>query len=242
MSLDVAPYISKLARCPELIQRLSLSILSRYRGYTAWVHRTRDSAIKSGSGFTHAKWKETDTFWEALAYMIVKGIEQLMPPVVVTLPPTDPTISSARNSDPVDDLGVVLEVNLRIQTSGALSRPCATTQSSASPQRSVAVPTTHSRTASSRNPIIYSHVRNLRGIIETRYYFTPPNVEQAHRSDLGLHATQYLSAHGYTASAIETIINALNASSSEQNFTLRLSEHGLALAEAQCLWYLIHLQ
>ena len=90
-------------------------------------------------------------------------------------------------------------------------------------------------------PIVYTHVRNLRGIIETQHYYTAPNAIHAHSRDLGNHAIWYLSAHGYTGSAIETIIEAWNASASEHDFTLQLSAHGLALAEGQYLWYLIHL-
>ena len=86
-------------------------------------------------------------------------------------------------------------------------------------------------------------MQNLRGIIETRYYYTPLGVHvHSGRDLLGTHATRYLSAHGYTGSAIQTIIEAWNASTSEHNFALRLSEYGLALAEGQYLWHLIQLQ
>ena len=87
-------------------------------------------------------------------------------------------------------------------------------------------------------------MQNLRGIIKTRYYYTPLAGVHVHsgRDFLDTHATWYLSAHGYTGSAIQTIIEAWNASTSEHNFALRLSEYGLALAEGQYLWYLIQLQ
>jgi len=82
-----------------------MSILSRCGGLATWysLHKVRDlnvipsltvllslphrdGAINSGNGFTHAKWKETKTFWEALAYMIVKGINERMPPMVTVSP------------------------------------------------------------------------------------------------------------------------------------------------------------
>ena len=82
-----------------------MSILSRCGGLATWYssHKVRDlnvipnltaslslthrdGAINSGNGFTHAKWKETKTFWEALAYMIVKGINERMPPMMTASP------------------------------------------------------------------------------------------------------------------------------------------------------------
>lgn len=51
-------------------------------GNPAGVHRTEQGAIQAGASFSWPKWKRTDTLCEALAYMVVKGIEAQLPPVV----------------------------------------------------------------------------------------------------------------------------------------------------------------
>ncbi|KAI6105997.1 hypothetical protein EDD16DRAFT_209838 [Pisolithus croceorrhizus] len=51
-------------------------------GNPAGVHRTKQGAVQAGTSFSWPKWKRTDTLWEALAYMAVKGIEDQLPPEV----------------------------------------------------------------------------------------------------------------------------------------------------------------
>ncbi|KAI5983625.1 hypothetical protein EDD15DRAFT_2201917 [Pisolithus albus] len=46
------------------------------------VHRTEEGAIRVGASCSWPKWKRTDTLCDALAYMVVKGIEAQLPPVV----------------------------------------------------------------------------------------------------------------------------------------------------------------
>ena len=98
------------------------------------------------------------------------------------------------------------------------------------------------QTEDTQSAIIYSHVRTLRGIAQTQYYYSPPPAETHQRvQGLGDHATRYLAAHGYTDSAIDCIIDIVDSSNSEHNFALRLSQQSMPLAESQYLWYLIHL-
>lgn len=46
------------------------------------VMSSSNSAIKSASGFVFPNWKQFDTFWEALAFMVVKGDEEHLPLLV----------------------------------------------------------------------------------------------------------------------------------------------------------------
>lgn len=39
----------------------------------------RDSAIASEQSFAHPKWVKTDMFWDALSYLVAKGIDELVP-------------------------------------------------------------------------------------------------------------------------------------------------------------------
>ncbi|KIM60069.1 hypothetical protein SCLCIDRAFT_124978, partial [Scleroderma citrinum Foug A] len=51
-------------------------------GAPAGIHHTRDSAVNSESTFSWPKWERFDTLHEALAYMVVKGVEELLPPII----------------------------------------------------------------------------------------------------------------------------------------------------------------
>ncbi|KAI6149554.1 hypothetical protein BKA82DRAFT_20948 [Pisolithus tinctorius] len=92
------------------------------------------------------------------------------------------------------------------------------------------------------SPIIYSHTRTLRGIAQTQYFYSiPPAQTHCRIHTLGAHAARYLAVHGYTHSAIDMIIDALNSSDSEHTFALTLSQQGMVLVEGEYLWYLIHM-
>ncbi|KAF8835148.1 hypothetical protein BDN67DRAFT_984808 [Paxillus ammoniavirescens] len=45
------------------------------------IHRTRTEAAATQGNFSYPWWRHTDMFWEVLAYMIVKGVEERMPPL-----------------------------------------------------------------------------------------------------------------------------------------------------------------
>jgi len=93
-----------------------------------------------------------------------------------------------------------------------------------------------------RSPIIYSRVRTLQGVIESRHYYSLPSISVYDLApELGPHAARYLIAHGYTHSAIDTIIQVCANVASAEDFALELSPHGLALAEGVYLWRLIHI-
>lgn len=97
------------------------------------------------------------------------------------------------------------------------------------------------RLPSRASPIVYTHIRSLRGIMASRYHYSANTATQTHALALGPHTARYLAAHGYTQEAVDTIIHAYNHTSSGHEFALQLSQHGLAMAEALYIWHLIHL-
>ncbi|KAF9231591.1 hypothetical protein BU15DRAFT_55947, partial [Melanogaster broomeanus] len=219
-------------------------------GTRVGVYRTRSAAAETEGSFDHPLWRHTDTLWEALAYMIVKGVEDRMPPLMIPddtdfltedatpREPTSPTLTpnaAAANSSKcmqpsLFELGIyyfILSVDDGVQGS---------TRQAGGSRLPVTLPPLGDHT-----PIIYSHVHSLRGVIESHYYFTP---DQRHSriESLGLLANQYLEAHGYLRSAALCIAEAHSNHTSAQDFALHLSCYGLPVAEGRFLWALIDLQ
>ena len=91
-------------------------------------------------------------------------------------------------------------------------------------------------------PIIYTHIRNLRGVLESRYYRSTviPTVAPGFDT-LGPHAQKYLIAHGYIESAVQIIVGAHRSSRTGEDFSFLLSRRGLPLTEGLFLWDLINL-
>jgi len=106
--------------------------------------------------------------------------------------------------------------------SGSSARPCTplATQSLISP-----------------SPIIHTHIRNLHGVVESRYY--PSNVGTLLFCDqLGIYGRKYLIAHGYIEGSIAVVVEAHRNSHTAQDFALALACHGLPMAEGLFLWEL----
>ncbi|KAG6374454.1 hypothetical protein JVT61DRAFT_4496 [Boletus reticuloceps] len=90
------------------------------------------------------------------------------------------------------------------------------------------------------SPMIYSHVRTIRGVMRSIYHYQPPAPSSPMCSDvLGSAAARYLEAHGYMPADIESMIDARQETTTEANFTLCLSGLGMAMKEAAYLYYLI---
>ncbi|KIJ58681.1 hypothetical protein HYDPIDRAFT_33924 [Hydnomerulius pinastri MD-312] len=66
-------------------------------GTRVGIHRTNAGAAETQGLFNFPLWRCTDTFWEALAYMIVKGVEDRMP--LSSVPESLPTGNSVDCSD-----------------------------------------------------------------------------------------------------------------------------------------------
>ncbi|KIJ61401.1 hypothetical protein HYDPIDRAFT_31272 [Hydnomerulius pinastri MD-312] len=189
------------------------------------IHRTRESATRAEGSFTHPIWRHAESFWEALAFMVVKGVNECMPPLLTSAEILDAVDES------VDALGDVLNNTLHIEPHSAPSGPPVTVSLgsvSARSELSTASTSSDLTPASSRHatvpsPIIYTHVRNLRGVIESRHYYTPSSGNEAHARPLGLHAARYLGAHGFTVPDIDIIIYIRRRATSGQHFTMRLA-------------------
>lgn len=188
-------------------------------GNRVGIHRTKESAISALRGFLFPCWGETSTFRDALAFMIAKGIDDLLSEVqgykgvLCTTPPPLPA--------PTPAPPVVLSMSQKDAGSG----PNMVWAGDVEP-----------------SPIIYSYVRNLRGVIESRFYQSdcvPPPKPAA--EVLGVHTLKYLQAHGYVQSAIASIVELYLTSHTEQDFALALARLGLPLAEGFFLWYLFNL-
>ena len=89
----------------------------------------------------------------------------------------------------------------------------------------------------SPSPIIHTHIRNLHGVVESRYY--PSNaghIAVPFFDHLGVYAQKYLIAHGYIEGAMVVVAEARRNSCTAQDFALTLACHGLPIAEGLFLW------
>ncbi|KIM66481.1 hypothetical protein SCLCIDRAFT_110561, partial [Scleroderma citrinum Foug A] len=233
-------------------------------GTPAGIHRTSSGITEtvqkaSEQSFAHPKWRETNTLWEALVYLVVKGVDEHMPTTLTASARSQGSVQICATSSldawpntSVTTLGT--PALTQIVSGSPTTRPLhgmhpLLVASCLNGQYTVIQETLNwvlrglpASKHLNQSAIIYSHVQTLHGISQTQYFYSPPPAE-THRCihALGNHATGYLAAHGYTHSTIDTIIDVLNSSHSERNFALRLSQQGMPLAESQYLWYLIHL-
>ncbi|KAJ7615116.1 hypothetical protein DFH06DRAFT_1146169 [Mycena polygramma] len=88
-----------------------------------------------------------------------------------------------------------------------------------------------------RRPI-FSHIRDLTGIIDTIYGSTTGSPVYS-QYNLGKQANKYLHAHGYTDSTIQKIQETWEGSQSSEEFVKLLSPYGMATTEIQWLWEMI---
>jgi hypothetical protein len=87
---------------------------------------------------------------------------------------------------------------------------------------------------------VYENIRTLRGVIESHYYASESRAttEKHHTRTLGPRAAQYVIAHGYTAEAIETILETKRKVSTGEQFAGQLAAQGMAFKEAYYLYSL----
>lgn len=85
--------------------------------------------------------------------------------------------------------------------------------------------------------VIYTHVRNLSGILQTLKYAPPP--DDTPLPFLGSLAMGYLGAHGYDISSILHIASAFMANSDPDAFATQLTCKGLPMLEGLFLWQII---
>lgn len=89
-------------------------------------------------------------------------------------------------------------------------------------------------------PIIFTHVRSMRGIVASLYHPTPTlDVEDLARP-LGFLATRYLTSHGYGRAEVETILQAYRRFGADsETFIMELAKGGMAVTEARFLFLLM---
>ncbi|KIM55142.1 hypothetical protein SCLCIDRAFT_135300 [Scleroderma citrinum Foug A] len=193
------------------------------------------SARMAEGSFQYLKTRHTQLFWEALTFLIVKGISDCMPPLLTAgeIGSDSPQMPSDAVSS-MDELGDMLQTLSVTPSSPSLSSLSSLTHSS--PHRLSTPPSTSEVNVS---PLIYSHVHNLHGIISSNYYRMPTSQVEDLSQPLGPLAAQYLVLHGYGTSAITTIVQTYRLRRSDDQFTLDLARGGMAVAEARFLLVLI---
>ncbi|KAI5989497.1 hypothetical protein EDD15DRAFT_2370530 [Pisolithus albus] len=214
----------------------------------AATHRT--GAERSKGSFTHHCYRHTQSFWEALAFMIVKGQDTRMPPLLT---------SAELAQDDSGGAGTLEEAfcrNLHLRSpSPTLTTTTTPTRSSRSSplhdrqhdnpisrrHAPEAFPTSSPASSSSSTPMVYIHVRNLSGVISSHHHIKQPSPEdRAQARRLGEAGSRYVLAHGYSSSAIATIVEIYRRNASTEPFALQLAALGMALAEATYLGDLIY--
>jgi hypothetical protein len=85
---------------------------------------------------------------------------------------------------------------------------------------------------------VYSHIRDLTGIIDSIYGTTsvPPSFNT---HEIGRHASYYLQAHGYMQETIDHIALVWMNSADVDEFVETLNVSGMAATEIRWLWDLI---
>ena len=84
---------------------------------------------------------------------------------------------------------------------------------------------------------VYSHIRDLTGIIGSIYGTSLAPKYEAHQ--IGRHAGYYLQAHGYTEETIDNIAVVYARSTTVEEFVEILNSGGMVATEIRWLWDLI---
>lgn len=171
--------------------------------------------------------------------MIVKGISQNMPPLLTS----SEIVGKSESS--FDSLGDRFHRSLTISP-GRSSQTTSTSHSSGASFSSQGFSTSSSRPSTSTSqvdasPIIYAHVRNLRGIISSNYQPTSTSGIRELAHPLGNLAARYLSSHGYGTEDVGYILQVYTDAEDTNQFITSLARKGMSVNEAKFLLLLIKL-
>ncbi|KAI6022366.1 hypothetical protein BKA83DRAFT_4493676 [Pisolithus microcarpus] len=217
------------------------------------IHWTEEGAIQAAVSFSWLKWKQTDTLCNALAYMVMKGIKAQLPPVIIQVPanPHEPDVDELNDlfqnvvhMEPPPGPGTTCMATAIPGT----ARPSVPSQPQGHPVHAQPPRGCDANSIQQTNlprhtsQIIYTHIQTLRGIMESHYGYSMNTAVDTYSQVLSSPAALYLAAHGYTHEAIEHIIHMRGSTLSGHDFTLHLSQHGLAIMEGVYLWQLIQSQ
>ena len=210
-----------------------------------------ESASRAEGTFKYPIRRHTPSFWIALAFLVVKGIPQNMPPL-------ETIVNTPENA--VDTLCGQLHDSLRISSPPPQTAPAPRPSHSASKSHaslsrflsrvlsarpSTASPSAGPETLTSQlglAPVVYGHVRNLRGIISSHHYPMSTTNEQNMGRQLGTLASHYLASHGYGAEDINAIVGEYRCVGANEQLVTFLARRGMAVNEARFLLVLIDLR
>ncbi|KAI6018336.1 hypothetical protein EDC04DRAFT_3093297 [Pisolithus marmoratus] len=217
-------------------------------GQPMGIHHTKELALSSLKGFAYPCWQEVPTFWDALVFMIAKGIEELLLDApnhkggACTVPTMLPETSLTSEDSLSPALPVTSTPTVNNPTSSATgSYKVSETRTKLRYHTGVIQSPTPTLVVAP-SPIIYTHVCTLCGVIESQFYvsnWVPP--PKAAADVLGIHRVKYLEAHSYVQSTVADIVEAYCTSYTDQDFTLSLTQSSLPLAEGFFMWYLFNL-
>jgi hypothetical protein len=94
---------------------------------------------------------------------------------------------------------------------------------------------------SSPPPPIYSHIRNIRGVVGSLARPSSSQLQEAAAPSLGSHADEFLKAFGFQTSAKRQIFNAYKDSQTVDDFVDLLMDEGMAQTEAEWLWRIVNM-
>ncbi|KAI5999091.1 hypothetical protein EDD15DRAFT_2363117 [Pisolithus albus] len=210
------------------------------------IYRTSEGAARAEGTFKYRIRRQTTSFWTALAFMLVKGVAQRMPPML-----TYKEMGEIPSKTTTDSLAERLHHSLTLsscssqvpstpsQASSSTSASTLFRTSSASHGTPTPPLTSPSRPESATSPIIYSHVRNLRGIISSNYYPTSTTHIRNLAQPLGQLAARYLASHGYGTEDVECILQAKRRARNSEDLVAFLAGRGMSVNEARFLLQLV---
>ena len=210
-----------------------------------------ESAKRAEGTFKYPIRRHSPSFWHALAFMIVKGVPEHMPPLEIIGNVAENTADKS-GGNPDDNLSEHLHRSLRISPRLSETMSTYTSRASSSLSQLSSLPSSIS-SASTRletlanevepSPIIYGHVRNLRGILFSNHFPTSTNpIQSLAHPHLGSLASRYLASHGYRAEDVNLIIDAYRRSHTNEQYITFLSSRGMAVNEVKFLLSLIDLR
>ncbi|KIK74235.1 hypothetical protein PAXRUDRAFT_176352, partial [Paxillus rubicundulus Ve08.2h10] len=176
------------------------------------VHCTSDSAACTKGIFKYPIHRHSHSFLEALAFLLIKGINKCMPPLLTS-------------TDILNSPGGCIALALRY-----VLWPFRVLIDIDSQVRALG------QAQSELSPIVYSNIRNLHGIIASRHYPMSMSQVLTRAQPHGGLAACYLASHRYSLSNIDVIIHTYRHARTHEQFTMRFSRDGMPVDELNFYW------
>ncbi|KAI5991176.1 hypothetical protein EDD15DRAFT_2369089 [Pisolithus albus] len=218
-----------------------------------------ESAAHAEGSFRYHICRQTTSFWTVLAFMIVKGVSQCMPPVLtysetgtnaapdslaeqfhhsLTISPHSPqtTSTSSLTSLPSPGSSFFMPSHTSLLSPGSLFFTSSTSEGSPTPST-----TSPPSSEAAISPIIYSHIHNLRGVVSSNYHPTSTRRIRHLARPLSDLAACYLASHGYGTEDVDHIIQVHRRARRNEDLAAFLARQGMSVNEAYFLLQLIDL-